>query len=197
MQVTQEGGSTEEFTGQYICREQSGTISTGSGSTLQSRPRSARGPFGETLDLTDFDNATKEILQECMRIRLNIPAASLNNQLTKEDWECHWRRAKEETSSSVSGRHFGHYKAGLWSAYISHTQALISSLVTKEGLVLERWSQGLSVMSEKIPGCALINKLRSILLMEADFNATNRVLYGVRLLATIRKHKLMPEEIYS
>jgi hypothetical protein len=124
----------------------------------------------------DFDNATKEILQECTQIRSNIPAASLDNRIGREDWESHWRRAKEETFSLISGRHFGHYKAGLRSAYISHTQALISSIVTKEGLVLERWSQGLLVMLEKIPGCALINKLWSILLMEADFNTTNKML---------------------
>jgi hypothetical protein len=143
----------------------------------------------------DFEDATKKILQECTQIRSNIPAESLNNRVGRADWASHWRKAKEETSSSISGRHFGHYKAGLWSAYISHTQALISSIVTKEGLVLERWSQGLSVMLEKIPGCALINKLRSILLMEADFNAMNKLLYGVCLLATIREHTLMPEEI--
>ena len=52
-------------------------------------------------------------------------------------------------------------------------------------------------MLEKILGCALITKLRSILLMEADFNATNKLLFGVRMLGNIRKYKLMPEEIYS
>jgi len=52
-------------------------------------------------------------------------------------------------------------------------------------------------MLEKVLGCALITKLRSILLMEADFNATNKVIYGVRMLGNIRKYKLMPEEIYS
>jgi hypothetical protein len=52
-------------------------------------------------------------------------------------------------------------------------------------------------MLEKIFGCALITKLRSILLMEADFNATNKMVYGDRMLVNVRKYKLMPEEIYS
>ena len=52
-------------------------------------------------------------------------------------------------------------------------------------------------MLEKLFGCALITKLRSILLMEADFNATNKIIYGNRMLENVRKHKLMPEEIYS
>jgi hypothetical protein len=33
--------------------------------------------------------------------------------------------------------------------------------------------------------------------MEADFNATNKVIYGVRMLANVRKYMLMPEEVYS
>jgi hypothetical protein len=52
-------------------------------------------------------------------------------------------------------------------------------------------------MLEKIAGCALITKLQSILLMEADFNATNKIIYGNRMLQTVREHGLMPEEIYS
>ncbi len=46
-------------------------------------------------------------------------------------------------------------------------------------------------------GCSLITKLQSILLMEADFNATNKLIYSVRMLANMRKYKLMPEEVYS
>jgi hypothetical protein len=62
---------------------------------------------------------------------------------------------------------------------------------------MERWARGLSVMLEKLFGCALITKLRSILLMEADFNATNKIVYGDRMLHNVRKYKMMPEEIYS
>jgi hypothetical protein len=96
-----------------------------------------------------------------------------------------------------SGQPFGHYKAGLCLAYIFHLQSLFASLIVKWGIVLERWSQGLSVMLEKIFGCTLITKLRSILLMEADFNATNKSVYGVRMLTNVQKYKLMPEEVCS
>jgi hypothetical protein len=33
--------------------------------------------------------------------------------------------------------------------------------------------------------------------MEADFNATNKIIYGQRMLLTARKYKLMPEEVFS
>ncbi len=35
------------------------------------------------------------------------------------------------------------------------------------------------------------------MLMEADFNASNKIVYGVRMMKNVRDHRLMPEEIYS
>jgi hypothetical protein len=52
-------------------------------------------------------------------------------------------------------------------------------------------------MLQKVFGCALITKLQSILLMEADFNTTNKIFYGQRMLDVVRKYKLRREEICS
>ena len=52
-------------------------------------------------------------------------------------------------------------------------------------------------MLEKMLGCTLLAKLRAILLMEADFNHSNKEIFGKRMLDNVRKHGLMPEEIYS
>jgi hypothetical protein len=62
---------------------------------------------------------------------------------------------------------------------------------------LERWLRGLSVMLEKTLGVTLVSKLRAILLMEADFNTTNKIVYGDRMMTNVRKCNLMPEEIFS
>ncbi len=43
----------------------------------------------------------------------------------------------------------------------------------------------------------LVSKLRAILLIEADFNAINKEVYGVCMLDEARKYKLIPEEIFS
>jgi hypothetical protein len=87
--------------------------------------------------------------------------------------------------------------AGSLSEYIDHFHALKATLLLHHGLVLDRWAQGLLMMLKKLFGCSLIIKLHSILLMEADFNRTNKQVYGIRMLANARKHNLMPEEIYS
>jgi hypothetical protein len=98
---------------------------------------------------------------------------------------------------SQLGLHFGHYIAGADCDYISQFHALRVLLALKKGIALEQWSNGLSVMLEKMYGVRLVSKLRAILLMEADFNAMNKEVYGVQMLNTAKKYKLMPEEIFS
>ena len=52
-------------------------------------------------------------------------------------------------------------------------------------------------MLQKLFGCSLITKLRAILLMEADFNSANKIVYGIRMLEQARTHNLMPKEVFS
>ncbi len=33
--------------------------------------------------------------------------------------------------------------------------------------------------------------------MEADFNASNKIMYGIRMMNQAQKHNMMSEEIYS
>ena len=144
-----------------------------------------------------FDEATKELCEACAKIRLGVPKDSVNTTVRHEEWARRWSKAREKTSSSESGLHFGHYKAAVRSPIISHLHALKTTLALRRGVALDRWSRGLSIMLEKMFGCTLISKLRAILLMEADFNFSNKLVYGVRMMDNVRKHNLMPEEIYS
>jgi hypothetical protein len=52
-------------------------------------------------------------------------------------------------------------------------------------------------MLEKTLGVTLVTKLRAILLMEADFNTTNKIIYGNRMMVKAREHALMPKKIFS
>jgi hypothetical protein len=107
-----------------------------------------------------------------------VPKDSMKLSIMKEDWKQQWKGKLESTSSSESSLHFGHYIAGCESDHIAYFHALKATLVVKKGIVLDRWSRGLSVMLEKVFGCALITKLHLILVMEADFNATNKFYTG-------------------
>jgi hypothetical protein len=69
-------------------------------------------------------------------------------------------------------------------------------MVLAHVIQLERWLRWMSVMLKKTLGVTLVTKLQAILLMEADFNATNKILYGVRMMGQARSYNLMPDEIY-
>jgi hypothetical protein len=95
-----------------------------------------------------MDASTKELFEEIAHIRGMVPSDSVNGLISRERWQQRWK-VKEDTSSSQSGLHFGHYIAGTDCDYISQFHALRVLLALKKGIALERWSKGLSVMLEK------------------------------------------------
>ncbi len=98
----------------------------------------------------DFNEATKELCQECALIKQIVPQDSVGIKITKKDHQAHRKNPKEETLLSKSGLHFGHHMAGSLLEYINHFHALKATLLLQHGLVLERWAQGLSVVLQKM-----------------------------------------------
>jgi hypothetical protein len=144
-----------------------------------------------------MDDATSELFEEIAHICSKVPLDSVNSLILQERWQQRWKKVNEDMSSSQSSLHFGHYIAGKDCDYFLQFHALQVSLALKKGIAPERWSNGLSVMLEKKFGVRLVSKLHTILLMEVDFNAMNKEVYGVRMLDNARKYKLIPEEIFS
>ena len=72
-----------------------------------------------------------------------------------------------------------------------------TTIALKLGFHLDQWAKGLSVVLEKKPGVMITEKLRSILLVEADFNRSNMEIFGDRMMNNARIHGLVPEEIFS
>jgi hypothetical protein len=60
--------------------------------------------------------------------------------------------------------------------------------------MVDKWIIG---HAQKMFAVRLVSKLRAILLMDADFNAMNKEVYGVHMLDEARKYKLIPEEVFS
>ena len=52
-------------------------------------------------------------------------------------------------------------------------------------------------MLKKIAGVAVVTKPRAILLMEAEFNCHNRLIFGDRMMKLAQENGLVPEDIYS
>jgi hypothetical protein len=143
---------------------------------------------------SDADMATKELFDKEAAIRRLIPKDLAPTIITPEQWKSYWTIVNIETSSSESGLHFGHYVVRCKSDIVAHYHAARVLVILAHAIQLERWSCGLLVMLEKTLGVTLVSKLQAILLMEADFNASNKI---VRMMKNVCNHCLMPEEIYS
>ncbi len=125
----------------------------------------------------NFDEATGEICKERARIWELIPMGFLNTVITNKEWRHQWKCCCKSTLSLESGLHFSHCIAGICSDHVSYFYSPKATLILQRGVVLECWACGLLVMLEKMLGCALITNLCSILLMEVDFNAANKIIY--------------------
>jgi hypothetical protein len=151
---------------------------------------------GTYIAPTTLDAATRELFAEIATIRRLVPENSVTIIITQEQWKQYWKVISIETSSSESGIHFGHYIVGSKSDIISRYHSACVLVILAHAIKLKRWSRGLSVMLEKTLGVTLVTKLCTILLMEGDFNATNKIVYRLRMLQNARNHNFMPEKIF-
>jgi hypothetical protein len=55
------------------------------------------------------DTITRQFLAALQASAPLDPANRISCEITRQDFQQHWRRAKERTSSSLSGLHYGHY----------------------------------------------------------------------------------------
>jgi len=67
-------------------------------------------------------------------------------------------------------------------------------LCFNKDVLLKRWFTGLTVIIEKAPGDTLVYKLRAILIMEADFNFGNRLLFGNKMVKDIESKGTIPSD---
>ena len=111
---------------------------------------------------------------------------------TMEDYQHGWKKVKEKTSSGFL--HFGHFKAGTQTKYIGWVHYVMSILPMKYGFSPQRWCQGTDVMILKAPNVFLLDKLRTIVLYEADFNHENRRLGKNGMTVALQQNRIAPEQ---
>ena len=117
---------------------------------------------------TDFYST---LLLQHMERPPNVPApAQCPLFVSTEDHIASWKRTKEYTSSGISGLHFGMFKAQCKDADLAAFDASRRSIMYSTGSYYPRWNTGVDVMLLKASLDTRAHKLRTILLLEADFN---------------------------
>ncbi len=92
----------------------------------------------------DLDPATKLILKEIGKLGIKIVNGEGNKIIIMpDDFKCFWRKVKEFTSLSMSGVHYGHYKAAIQNEMSSEVLDLQLTVIAQSGIPPENWSVGL------------------------------------------------------
>ena len=109
----------------------------------------------------------------------------------------HWKHKREKTSSSMSNRHIGTYKAmtkNIQSLQIVHG---ISALAYEYGFTLDRWTYDLDVTLLKKPGKIKPDEFRTIGTLEADFNQGASLHFSKRMMTSAINTGSIPVSQYA
>jgi hypothetical protein len=140
------------------------------------------------------DPFTCQLLQ-CMAIPPQLRAPEVPASfITSADHASGWSRMKEYTSAGISGLHFGMYKAQAVNTDLANYDAALRNVAYYTGFVYDRWKKGVDVMLLKASGDLRVHKLRTILLMEADFNMNNKKLSRDGMRYAESQSTLAPEQ---
>jgi hypothetical protein len=112
---------------------------------------------------------------------------TLQEPIDMDEFKDKIKETPEKTSSSPSGRHFGHYKTALQSTIILSVLHKLTSIPFQFGFSPSRWRIAIDTMLEKTPGNPHLSKLRIIQLIEADFNTGLKIIWSRRLRSTLRR----------
>jgi exonuclease III len=114
-----------------------------------------------------IDEYTRDYLRLCKRTN------SLTNQeRSTEDFKTSWKKIDEKTSSRHL--HFGHFKAACSNELNILVHYVLAEIPFRSGYSPKRWQTATNVMILKKSGVFDVNKLRTIVLFEADFNQNNK-----------------------
>lgn len=109
-----------------------------------------------------------------------------------------WNRMDEKIVSSPSGRHIGTYKATSRHNKNSEIQARLTSLPFELGIPLPRTTQCINVSLQKKGKGIKPSDLRTIWLLEADFNSAAKIHWVSRMMnGTAITNKLIPDSQYA
>ena len=97
---------------------------------------------------------------------------------TFQDW---WKTANKNIMSSMCGIHFSHYKTAATNDLLTSLHVAKLDLVLSSGKFLDRSCQSLMIFLQKEYGNIEFDKLRAVVLFEADFNWIQKIIFSGRM----------------
>ena len=145
------------------------------------------------IESISSDEIEQYLLNQCQQQTTEISDCITTTDLTQL-----FKKWKECTTTSPSGRHLGIYKAIFLHQQptnkLKHIRNNIVSLINlliQNGIGLNRWRKVTNMMIHKLEGSYNINKLRVIHLFEADYNGLIGILFNRRTLYHAERQGLL------
>jgi hypothetical protein len=139
-------------------------------------------------------NLLSSLMPETIRLLQTIatPRTPVNQSsiITEEDFIATYKWAQENTSSSPSGRHVGHYKAIVKDPNLVSLHTTMMNIPFQVGITPDRWTRVTNIMLEKDAGSARCHQLRILALFESDFNHAKRILIARKVGHHLEDHNL-------
>ena len=129
--------------------------------------------LGQTPSLPGLSPYADRLLKKLRRIDSYEPILV---GISTQDYQDGWKKAKEATSSGGLTVHFGHCKAMAHDHKLSSMEAAFLSIPLRSGYPYKEWRKGIDCTLVKKANSFRINKLRTIVLFEADFNFVNKTI---------------------
>ena len=137
------------------------------------------------------DKYTSAFIQTCRQKKYHKKASfERNEEMYKRSWE------KMDERISSRRLHFGHFKAACKSKDIINLHYKMAEIPFRTGYDPKRWRNATNVMILKKVGLYDIDRLRTIVLYEADFNHNNKY-FGKHMMQHTINQNMLSKEQYS
>ena len=144
-----------------------------------------------------IDNITKNLLTH-FQIPQHIKKEPLiNTEFTTQNYIQGWSKMRERTSSGLSTIHFGHHLACTKHYGNATFEAKMCSLPYQKGFSPQRYQTSINAMLLKKAGRTDVDSLRTIVLLEPDFNFMNKKLGRDVMFQAEKHHLIAPEQFGS
>ena len=169
------------------------TVLLGQTATTETAKRILNGTFQSPINTKSH----KRFLR-CLQMPACIKEQGPNNTVcTTGEAALYWKRKREKTSSSMSNRHIGTYKALTNDIASLRIINGVSSMAYEMGVTLPRWENDLDVTLIKKTGKIRPSEFRTIGTLEADFNQGATLHFSKRMMSTAMSNSLIPSSQYA
>lgn len=170
--------------------------------------RNLLGEHGETCTVESILNGTyvpddgmdpllAEFLLTLKRPETATAAIPNNEGISTQTHIEGWKKQKEAISAEATRLTFSHYKAAIQDPLLADVDAIFRSLPFQYGFAPEEWMTITDVQILKKAGIYHVDKMRTIMLMHAEFNMNNKLIGKIMMEFAERFYLLAIEQFGS